>query len=97
MFGQNRYRGAYDHDGDGYTELGKLNARTLGFRSYLKTSMYSKLTFEYHNINEYRRGGNLLDLPPHEANIAEQTEHNINGAGLKFDLFSKDYKHRLNV
>ena len=97
MFGQNRYRGAYDHDGDGYTELGKLNARTLGFRSYLKTSMYSKLTFEYHNINEYRRGGNLLDLPPHEADIAEQTEHNINGGGLKFDLFSKDYKHRLNV
>lgn len=81
MFGQNRYRGAYDHDGDGFTELGKLNARTLGFRSYLKTSTYSKLTFEYHNINEYRRGGNLLDLPPHEADIAEQTEHNIMGAG----------------
>lgn len=97
MFGQNRYRGAYDHDGDDFTELGKLNARTLGFRSYLKTSTYSKLTFEYHNINEYRRGGNLLDLPPHQADIAEQTEHNINGGGLKFDLFSKDYKHRLNV
>lgn len=34
---------------------------------------------------------------PHEAWVAEQTDHSINGGGLKFDLFSKDYKHRLNV
>ncbi|MGM9760695.1 MAG: TonB-dependent receptor domain-containing protein [Parabacteroides sp.] len=97
IFGQNRYRAAYDHDGDGFTELGQLNAKTLGFRSYLKTGTYSKLTFEYHNISEFRRGGNLLDLPPHETDITEQTDHTINGGGLKFDLFSKDYKHKLNV
>ncbi len=97
IFGQNRYRGAYDHDGDGYTELGKIDAKTLGLRSYLKTSNYAKLTFEYHNITEFRRGGNMLDLPPHQTNITEQTDHNINGGGLKFDLFSKDYKHRLNL
>lgn len=97
LFGQSKYRAAYDHDGDGYTELGKLNARTLGFRTYYKTSAYSKLTLEYHNMNEFRRGGNKLNEQPHEADIAEQTEHNINGGGLKFDLFSKDYKHRLNV
>ena len=29
--------------------------------------------------------------------MTEQTDHSINGGGLKFDLFSKDYKHRLNV
>ncbi|MGL5619206.1 MAG: TonB-dependent receptor [Tannerellaceae bacterium] len=97
LFGQSKYRAAYDHDGDGYTELGKLNARTLGFRTYYKTSAYSKLTLEYHNMHEFRRGGNKLHEQPHDADIAEQTEHNINGGGLKFDLFSKDYKHRLNV
>ncbi len=97
IFGQNRYRGAYDHDGDGFTELGKLNSKTLGLRSYLKTSTYSKLTFEYHNITEFRRGGNLLNLPPHQTNITEQTDHNINGGGIKFDLFSRDYKHRVNL
>lgn len=97
LFGQSKYRAAYDHDGDGYTELGKLNARTLGFRTYYKTSAYSKLTLEYHNMHEFRRGGNKLNEQPHDADIAEQTEHNINGGGLKFDLFSKDYKHRLNV
>ncbi|SEG01604.1 TonB-dependent receptor [Parabacteroides chinchillae] len=97
LFGQSRHRASYDYDGDGFSELGQLNAKTVGFRSYLKTSTYSKLTFEFHNINEYRRGGDQIDRPPHESLVAEQTEHNINGGGLKFDLFSKDYKHRLNV
>lgn len=97
IFGQNRHRASYDHDGDGFSELGQLDAKTVGFRSYLKTSDYSKLTFEYHAINEFRRGGNLMDLPPHETDITEQTDHKINGGGLKFDLFSKDYHHRLNV
>lgn len=97
LFGQNRHRSAYDHDGDGFSELGQLEARTVGFRSYLKTSTYSKLGFEYHNISEYRRGGDHIARPPHEADVAEQTDHSINGGGLKFDLFSKDYKHRMNV
>ena len=97
LFGQGRHRASYDHDGDGYSELGKLEAKTLGFRSYLTTSNYSKLTFEEHNISEFRRGGNLLDLPPHETDITEQTDHQINGGGLKFDLFSRDYHHRRNV
>lgn len=97
IFGQNRHRSGYDYDNDGYTELPKLKNQTVGFRSYLKTSTYSKLTFEYHHMNEYRRGGNLLDRPPHEADIAEQLEHSIDGGGLKFDLFSSDYKHRLSV
>lgn len=97
LFGQSRYRAAYDHDGDGFSELGQINAKTLGFRSYLKTGTYSKLTLEFHNISEFRRGGNQMDLPPHETDITEQTDHNINGGGLKFDLFSKDYKHRLNI
>lgn len=97
IFGQNRHRSGYDHDGDGYTELPKLKNQTVGFRSYIKTGIYSKLTFEYHHMNEYRRGGNMLNRPPHEADIAEQLEHSIDGGGLKFDLFSTDYKHRLSV
>ena len=64
----------------------ELKGQTLGFRSYLKTSNYSKLTLEYHHINEYRRGGNLLNRPPHEADIAEQLNHSINGGGLSYSL-----------
>ena len=97
IFGQNRHRSAYDHDGDGYSEIPKLHGQTVGFRSFLKTTAYSKLTFEYHHMEEFRRGGDLLSRPPHEANVAEQTEHSINGGGLKFDYFSPNEKHRFNV
>ena len=94
VYGQNRYRSGYDHDGDGYTELPNLRNQMFGMRSYLRTGDHSKLTLEYHGINEFRRGGNRLDLPAHEANITEQTDHNINGASVAFDLFSRDDRTR---
>ena len=97
VFGQNTSKDGWDANGDGFTELSKISGQTLGFRGYVKTSLYSKITAEYHHLNEFRRGGDNLDLPPHEVMIAEQTKHGINTGGLKFDWFSKDQKHRLNA
>lgn len=96
LFGTSRHRQAYDDDGDGFSEIGKLQLTTLGFRSYYKPSSQTKLTLEYHNIREFRRGGNHFDRPPHETDITEQADHNINGGGLDFLFFSKDYSHKLN-
>lgn len=97
VFGQNTSKDAWDANGDGFTELSKISGQTVGFRGYIKTSLYSKITAEYHHLQEFRRGGDNLDLPPHEAMIAEQTEHGINTGGLKYDWFSKNQKHRLNA
>lgn len=97
VFGQHRNRAAYDHDGDGFSELPELRNQTLGFRSYLKTSVYSKLTFEYHHLEEFRRGGDKMDRPPHEAEIAEQIKSDIDGGGISFDYFSPNEKHRFNL
>ena len=54
VFGQNREKEGYDHDGDGFTELTRLSSQTLGMRAYLKTGTYSKLTAEYHHLQEFR-------------------------------------------
>ncbi len=97
VFGQNTSKDAWDANDDGYTELSKISGQTVGFRGYIKTGLYSKITTEYHHLQEFRRGGDNLDLPPHEAMIAEQTKHGINTGGLKYDWFSKDQKHRLNA
>ncbi|MGL4852543.1 MAG: TonB-dependent receptor [Phocaeicola sp.] len=97
IFGQNRERSGYDHDGDGYTELPQIKSQTIGMRSYIKTGLYSKLTFEYHHLEEFRRGGNNLSRPPHEADIAEQLEHTINSGGVKYDNFSPDEKQRFSL
>ena len=97
IFGQNTAKDAWDANGDGFTELSTISGQTLGFRGYVKTGLYSKITAEYHHLQEFRRGGDNLNLPPHEAMIAEQTDHSINTGGLKFDWFSKDQKHRFNA
>lgn len=73
-----RQRSPFDYDGDGFTEIGKINVKNVGFRGFYKPGNFSKLTIEYHNLGEFRRGGNHLDLPPHDADITEQIEHNIN-------------------
>ena len=97
VYGQNRYRQPYDYDGDGYTELPVLHNQTIGLNSFLKLNPYSKLGLQYHGIYEFRRGGNMLDRAPHEANIAEQIEHNIQGGGWNYDYFSPNRKNKVNA
>jgi len=96
-YGQKHSRQGYDHNGDGFTELPEIQSNTIGLRTNFKTGLNSKITLQYHGIGEYRRGGNMLERPPHEADIAEQTEHQIHGGGVSYDLFSSDYSNRLNM
>ncbi len=97
LFGQTRHRSGYDHDGDGFTELPQIQSQSVGMRSYFRTSAYSRITAQYHHIGEFRRGGDQLDRPAHEAFIAEQTDHAIDGGSLSFDLSSADRSNRLNL
>lgn len=92
-----RNRNPYDRDGDGFSELGKLNMNTFGLRAYYRPTHFSRLNIEYHTTNEFRRGGNKFDLQPHEADIAEQTKHVINSGGISYDQFWREYKHKLSV
>lgn len=92
-----RNRGHYDANGDGYSEIGLVRANSLGFRAYQRLTDQSKLTMEYHNLREFRRGGNKFDLQPHETDITEQTEHQFNGGSLAYLLFSKDRNRKFEV
>lgn len=97
LFGTSRHRQHYDHDGDNFSEIGALKQTTLGFRTYYKPTPQTKLTLEYHNIREFRRGGNLFDRPPHETDITEQADHDINGGSWDFLCYSRDYTQRVNL
>lgn len=92
-----RNRNPYDADGDGFSELGKLNMNTFGLRGYYRPTQFSRLSIEYHTTNEFRRGGNKFDLQPHETDITEQTRHVINSGGLTYDIFMNEYKHKLSL
>ena len=39
----------------------------------------------------------MLDRPPHEALIAEQIDHSIDGGSLSFDISSPDRRNRFNA
>jgi len=97
MFATHRKRDHYDANDDGFSELGTINGDAIGFRSFYKTSDYSKITATYHYLNEFRRGGNKFDLQPHETDITEQTEHNINGGEIAYDIFSPQNTNKLSV
>ena len=85
IFGHNRHRDPYDHNGDGFSEVGLLKARMVGFRGFLRTTDFSKLNLEYHNIHDFRRGGDRFDQPSPMALISEGGEHDIHSASLKWD------------
>ena len=98
LFGVQRNRQQYDRDNDGYSDIPLLNSTTVGFRSYFKTSDYSKITAEYHHTTEFRRGGYGIDsLQPHESPLTEQLKHNIDAATAKWDMYTADNKHFVSV
>ncbi len=97
IYGQNRNRDGYDHDGDGFTEIAALKTQTIGARTFLRATDRSRLTVEYHGTHEYRRGGDNLDLPPHQAMVAEEVDHNIHGLESSFDIRDRSGDNRWNI
>ena len=92
-----RNRQPYDHDGDGFSELGKLSSHTFGLNGYYRPTHYTRIGLEYHTTNEFRRGGNKFDLEPHLTDITEQTRHLINSGQLSYDIAWKEWAHKLSL
>lgn len=97
IFANMRSRNPWDANGDGFSEIGKNRASSIGFRSYTKPTLQDKFTFEYHHISEYRRGGDNMSRPPHEAQIAETTDYKIHSGGIGYIHTSRDNKQKLTV
>lgn len=89
-FGMINKRHEFDANGDGFTEIGRMDVKTMGGKLFWKYSSTSKLTAEFNAIQHEIRGGNKIDLMPHEADIAEQAKHNTLMAQLSYDHFFKN-------
>lgn len=97
IYGQSRYRDGYDHNDDGFTEVAQLKTQTIGARTFLRPSDITRLSLEYHNTHEYRRGGDKLDEPAHMAMIAEQADHNIHSVEATFDIWPYDHRDHVSI
>jgi len=97
FYAYNRDRKPFDANGDGYSEMTKLQNTTWGADAFWNTSDLSKLKLNIFNITEYRRGGNKFDLANHQTDVTEQVDHKILGGGLSFEKYSSDYKHKFSI
>ncbi|GJM63936.1 TonB-dependent receptor [Persicobacter diffluens] len=95
--GFHRERESWDADGDGFTEIGELNATALHLKGFYQASDYSKITLNAGYTYEDRRGGNKLDQQAHEADITEMTTHHIKSAGINFEQFTKNRNHKFSA
>ncbi len=87
IYGFARNKEPYDANGDGFSEQSKAMNTTIGTRIFHRFSQKTKLTFDYFNINEDRRGGNNFESLMHMTDVTEGVKHDINTAALNFDLF----------
>ncbi|MEM9859700.1 MAG: TonB-dependent receptor, partial [Bacteroidota bacterium] len=97
LYGMSRNRDSYDANGDGFTELVKLENTVLGAKAFFILGDNSKVTLDFSALEEYRRGGNLLELAPHFTDITEELDHNTFFGGINYELWSKDDKNRFSV
>ncbi len=84
VFGSFRKRNPYDHNDDGFSELGELRNESIGFKWYYQPFNNGELLASLHQIHEERRGGNKFDQPVHEAEIAEWLEHWRTGGTVRW-------------
>ncbi len=91
LYGMTRNRAEYDANGDGYSEITRLRNQTFGFNGFYKLSPCSKLNLTGFALTEYRRGGNNLDLPPHQTDIAEELKTNAYNLGANYEYLGRRY------
>ncbi|MBU2649918.1 MAG: TonB-dependent receptor [Bacteroidetes bacterium] len=87
LYGFYRNRQPFDANDDGFSELPRIGNTTFGSRIFHRFGYRSKLALDFFNIQEKRRGGDKFDSPPHMADIAEATGHNILSGALTYEKF----------
>ncbi len=90
FYGMLRNREAFDANGDGFTELTRLDNNTLGAKAFFKPTDRQKITLDLNAIREYRRGGDRLELAPHFTDITEELDHNTFIGGLNYEFQNKE-------
>lgn len=96
-FYNRRDREAFDANGDGFTEMVAIESNTAGIKSFYKFSPNTKLSLDLNYIDEFRRGGNRLDLKPEFTDITEQLAHEIFMGGLVLDHYFNQGRGKLSA
>ncbi len=97
VFGNFNKRDAFDSNSDGFSEIPTINNTSFGARAFYSPTIKSKFIFDFQSINEYRRGGDSLHLPPHEVMMAEDLTHKINAGSISYEQFLDNINSKLSL
>lgn len=91
LYGFYRDREPFDANNDNFSEIASIKNTTIGTRLFHRFGSKGRITGDFFNIKENRRGGDKFDYPVHEANIAEALDHNITTAAITFERYFRIY------
>lgn len=97
FFATRRTREAYDHNGDGFSEMPKLENNSFGVNLYYRPEFQHSLELNLSSVYEYRRGGDRIDAPPHEAEQSEERDHNILFGSLDYTYYYDDFRSSAKI
>ena len=91
LYGFTRKREMFDANNDSFSELASLENLTFGARTFHRFGNRDKLALDFFAISEERNGGNMMDYPQHERDIAESLDHRMKVAGITYERYLRKY------
>ena len=90
LFANHRYRQAYDHNGDRYSELPEITSKGIGIMGFFLPAAGHKVDLQLHWMQEYRYGGEMEVEEAIQAGQAEERLHDTYSAALDYKFQLKD-------
>lgn len=77
FFFNHRERELYDHNDDNFSEIPKLENTSFGTNLFFLPNENQKLEINISNLNEFRYGGEMVDIPAYLTKQSEERTHNV--------------------
>uniref|UniRef100_UPI004049794E TonB-dependent receptor n=1 Tax=Flavobacterium sp. TaxID=239 RepID=UPI004049794E len=92
LFINHRERDWYDHNGDNFSELPKLENTSIGANIFFIPTENQKVELSLSNMNEYRYGGEMTDRVAYLTEQSEERTHNVWMGSADYQInFNNDY------
>ncbi|TKG94016.1 TonB-dependent receptor [Puteibacter caeruleilacunae] len=93
LYGFYRNRDPFDANDDSFSEIPQVENISLGTRLLHRLNGRNKITVDFFNIHENRRGGNQFEYPLSEAQMAAGITQNMQTGSLEYEQnFKEDNK-----
>lgn len=90
VYGQWNDSDSIDLNDDGFSDVTRKHFKTYGLKGWAYPTENGRLSVDYGYTTEFRRGGDRMDLVPHESQITEQLEHVWNRGGVRWEQSVSD-------